>query len=90
MQLPDEVIPVEEIETVYVPVPSDGGNGQTGNDSDSTKTPTVEQVIKTRTVYNRTPVWVIVLLALGGALIFAAGILVAVRIGRKNRKEAIG
>ena len=96
VQLPDETVTIETIEKIYrhEEKPSDPDDSSSSADEkpddgkkDEPKEPIVETVINEKTVRDTIPTWIIILLSAGGALILLGGIVWAILLGKKNKKN---
>ena len=96
VQLPDETVTIETIEKIYrhEEKPSDPDDGSSSADEkpddgkkDEPKEPVVETVINEKTVRDTIPTWIIILLSAGGAIILLGGVVWAILLGKKNKKN---
>ena len=96
VQLPDETVTIETIEKIYrhEEKPSDPDDSSSSADEkpddgkkDEPKEPVVETVVNEKTVRDTIPTWIIILLSAGGAIILLGGVIWAILLGKKNKKN---
>ena len=96
IQLPDETVTIETIEKIYrhEEKPSDPDDDSSSTDEkpddgkkDEPKEPVVETVINEKTVRDTIPTWIIILLSAGGAIVLLGGVIWAILLGKKNKKN---